>query len=1346
MLSFGVFLENNLSDKVSGNGVKLLGSAFADLGKYLGSINRTGLAVNHWNLYNAISHNKAAIDGMKAGVLPRVTVDKILGILSFYKDVIKNYDGIKQEIQGNIQEPAAPSAPQPLSKPTPEKPKDIAPPTSATPPTSSSQADIVVKGVENNGTKLAIRFTDRIKLNKAYEEIQKANLYAVLRKDPTRDLYLLDLSSVAKYQVNDRNRVLKMLQKHKINVSPLGKYVEIPYFRDASKLNFIDIPNSNSIQVEVPHNPNARKPKKKDLSKMDDTEDNFLQQLIQYTFPDFEHDLTREAYTIQGTYKQFDIFEKLLKKFNYNCKALEEILQQKIEKGEIEKMSSEGDIPEGFIASVDKRLPENQFDLYTAQKEDIAHLYGRDSAILGSETGSGKCLGKDSLIQTSCGLFKMEDIWNKFAKRTIDVSDVESWGYPDNDIYVHSIDENGKVVKGQVVGLYKEKVNTKLKKITTWNGKKISATQVHKFLTPDGWTSDLKVDDWVCSTPNQFNLNINNFNDTKLAEFLGWQIAEGCEDVGTGRVRITQFDFEAISYIQKLYKSLGFSSGNIKTHKRNSNERFLEINCVNYVRFLKSLGYEFGYKSKDKKIPQFIMEANNEVIKVFLKSFFDGESYVSNSRRHISVSSASKILIYQISLLLQRFNISCSFHEKMKCATNGTKIKRAYYELNILGSSMRKFIDEIGFNYEYKRQSFNSFTTKNNYNKEGKPVCIAFKEFFKKYKLTTRLVGIEDRAYIIGKKFANNDTIIKFIEKFESLKSGNIAIWYKSKKCGKRTKTLQVLDSIEIKDIDIVIDRLYSLLNNDLQYEKVTKIEYIDYDDYVYDICVDKYHNYVAENLICHNTAVLVGAAELKMREIYNGRPTLIITIKDVVKQWVETIQKVCGPEEAKNISTDMLNPKKWTVLYYEKFSTGSKLIDGIHSMMAANFGILIIDELHKVKHADSKRSETIGIVANGIPTKWGASATVSSNYPRDVHNQLKMMGHYLGKIPRKKFIEEFEGYKDDADPDAGIRKAEILNKWLNLSGLYVRRTKSELNEKLPPISVREETTAIDQQAFRNNVAAKLDSWSPKAKDLPISQLLAAREVVAGLKTDATTEKALRIVLNGESSPNPAASKVVVFTNFISSGDALISKISNKLARINPNYKILTFTTGTPKKDQQKVKEIFTNDPNYKCLVMSMKKGGTGIDFPNAASSMVVNDFDWTPESAEQSEGRIYRINTTHPVHIFYTLSEGMDMELYEKVRRKRELAAIIQRWRQEFQKDKSNPEALSHIVDAQKEMKDIDHQMVGVVVKNLPQAGNAAKEELGMPVSKPDEQAEMQESFKRYINRWQEVYEEMFG
>ena len=466
-------------------------------------------------------------------------------------------------------------------------------------------------------------------------------------------------------------------------------------------------------------------------------------------------------------------------------------------------------------------------------------------------------------------------------------------------------------------------------------------------------------------------------------------------------------------------------------------------------------------------------------------------------------------------------------------------------------------------------------------------------------------------------------------------------------------------------------------------------------------------------------SAQLITAAALRMQS--SGKPTLIITLKATQKQFAEEIVRVMGEKERGQISLDPTSPRKWTVIRYSDFSGGKdernrKVQEHVESLKRAGFGVAILDELHKVKHGKSQRSQNIASVVDSIPTRWGASATVSSNKPMDVKNQLLMMGHPLGRVKEKKFKKDFagmvpDGYKgrfkkSDKDEDE-IRAAERLNKWLNLSGVYVRREKGEIRE-MPDLSVGSDKTNIDRNKFQSLYSAKVQSY--KDPSLPVSQLIAARESIAQLKTDETARKVIDIVAAGRGKP-PAASKVVVFTNFIESGRQLVDKISKVLEGIDPSYSVITYLSDTSKKEREKVKKRFTDDPNIKVLVMSMKMGGTGIDFPNAAQHMVINDFDWTPESAEQSEGRIYRINTDHPVRIQYVVGHGLDAELFEKVQKKREIAAIIQKYRREYHDSEAAPEALKKIVDAQKEMKKLDDDMTKIVSANLPGAEGAMKE-----------------------------------
>jgi superfamily II DNA or RNA helicase len=490
-------------------------------------------------------------------------------------------------------------------------------------------------------------------------------------------------------------------------------------------------------------------------------------------------------------------------------------------------------------------------------------------------------------------------------------------------------------------------------------------------------------------------------------------------------------------------------------------------------------------------------------------------------------------------------------------------------------------------------------------------------------------------------------------------------------------------------------------------------------------------------------TVQLIAAAALKMQE--TNKPTLIVTLKATQSQWVREIIEVMGEQETSEISTDPLNPKKWTVLYYENFSQGKQVPYYILKLKETDFGIAIFDELHKVKHTSAKRSKNIAYVIDpdekgqgGIPTRWGASATVSANKPFDVKNQLKVIGHPLGDVKKGKFKKDFAGMVSggwggayiEGDIDSQIAAAENLNKWLNLTGVYVRRGKDEVKD-MPNLEVKSDEVSVDSSLFHKRWSERLKTY--KNPDLPVSQLIAARDILATLKTDETTQRAAEIVEKNQdnSANNYAASKIVVFTNFIESAEVLKSKLSTMLKSINPNYYLLTYLKDTKKKERESVKSTFTEDPNAKILLMSMKMGGTGIDFPNAAQHMVINDFDWTPESAEQSEGRIYRINTTHPVYITYVVANGLDAELYEKVQYKRKIATKIQLWRKELQElgdSAKAAEKLQDIVDAQKEMVRINDEITKIAQEMIPKD------------KKKDE------SFKAYISGTESLKEEIFG
>jgi len=452
-------------------------------------------------------------------------------------------------------------------------------------------------------------------------------------------------------------------------------------------------------------------------------------------------------------------------------------------------------------------------------------------------------------------------------------------------------------------------------------------------------------------------------------------------------------------------------------------------------------------------------------------------------------------------------------------------------------------------------------------------------------------------------------------------------------------------------------------------------------------------------------TVTTTGAAELRMRDLGPDSKTLIITLKSLVGQWVGEIVNLLGEEERSKISTMPLKPNKWTIVYYDNFSSGSLMDMIMDKLKTSNFSIVVFDELHKLKHEETSRCRNILDTTKDIPYKWGASATVSSNKPLDVRFQLQVVGHQLGRMDIDKFKQDFTGMiRSGRGWKAGpleetIRAAERLNKWLNLTGVYIRRSKNDLRD-MPPISTDVYKTNIDETEFISSLRQKLKGYSNP--NLKISELIASREVLATLKAPNTVKKAIKIIKEGLNDPanNYAASKVVIFTCFVRPGREMEKSLKEELERIDPKFSVITYLGGDDSKQIEAIKNKFIENPNIKVLILSMKKGSTGLSFPNAAKTMIINDFDWTPESAEQSEGRIYRINTNQSVQILYTLVDGLDTDLYEAVMRKRKIAEIVQKFRKELQQTEFDDEVLRQIVTYQKQADKIDKEIRDMINK----------------------------------------------
>nr|QBK88502.1 MAG: DEAD/SNF2-like helicase [Mimivirus LCMiAC01] len=357
----------------------------------------------------------------------------------------------------------------------------------------------------------------------------------------------------------------------------------------------------------------------------------------------------------------------------------------------------------------------------------------------------------------------------------------------------------------------------------------------------------------------------------------------------------------------------------------------------------------------------------------------------------IELASASQIIIHQIYYLLKIFGIGSRIKEKMKCATNGTKIKRKYYLLYIYGYDLRLYKQKIGFGFKYKADKLDIVCKRKvNTNVDLIPCKKILYDLWKETKLPYRRLA--HHSYIHTNKLPSKTALKKIINNInEIIHSTDLQKQYK-------------LSSYQISKLIICHHTLCKELRKDICYTKIKEIKEIKHVGYVYDIEVDTYHNYVANGIISHNTCAAIMIAETfksiiqkydtKIYVLVSGplikenwkKQLLKCTSETYLKQqddtiYVDTVQKSRADKNAiklalqyykiisyrgfyRKVLGDRVTNKIKTKddkfkIVYRKTKEGEferdVAIDRIYNL---NNSLIIVDEAHNLTGSDSKLNE----------------------------------------------------------------------------------------------------------------------------------------------------------------------------------------------------------------------------------------------------------------------------------------------------------------------------------------------------------------------------------------------------
>lgn len=503
---------------------------------------------------------------------------------------------------------------------------------------------------------------------------------------------------------------------------------------------------------------------------------------------------------------------------------------------------------------------------------DYGYPIGRVINGIGSYS-TGKCI-KNSYVLTENGMIKIDNLLKKE-------------GLYEYNIKVASFKNEIK----DTSFIYKEKVNKTIK-IKTKFGFEIEGTEEHPIMIFDSTNHIFKMrklknineDDWVVIqkgmnffpkneytfTSSELNYYSNSVHANlweapekmtkELARLIGYFVADG--NFVNNSICISNTKKYILNDIQFITKTLNLPYGG---------NRY--ISGIEFKTFLHNLfNNPEHFRAKHKFVPDCILQSTKEHQAEFIKALMDCDSSYDN-KTDFEYSTASKKLASQIQLMFLNFGIfSSKKFKKVK-----TYPDNVYYRITIFSMEYKKYKSEIG-SLKYK---FNYSPTKT--------MGVIPNYLIKIWKHVDKIRKenkVSKNGVMVGK--------------------GRFPQYSPSR--GVKTKNASYTNIQNFINLysDYTDVSEYSEIMN-YHFSKVTKIETIHKETFVYDFTIPDNHLFWSNGMISHNTLLLCEAINSvwydyhlkqgKKVKIYYDEPEDAFDL-DLAKQFKMPLENIVGLRE----------------------------------------------------------------------------------------------------------------------------------------------------------------------------------------------------------------------------------------------------------------------------------------------------------------------------------------------------------------------------------------------------------------------------------------------------------------
>ncbi len=427
------------------------------------------------------------------------------------------------------------------------------------------------------------------------------------------------------------------------------------------------------------------------------------------------------------------------------------------------------------------------------------------------------------------------------------------------------------------------------------------------------WDNSIEVDYRRSRAPNAVRLKLPDEWTRWLARLVGYVVAEGYVNKrgdGYGYLSLTNEDREVLDDVEDALERLGL---NYAENEPREGKSAREIRCAagELVSFLENLEPALCKPSAEQRVPDALLRAGPDIKTAFLQAYVEGEGHVSEKEREITVASMSRELLEGVRSLL----LSLGIPSQLQPRNNGS------FRLRISGDAFGAYVERIGFRTARKTETAEGYHhTDGNTNRDVVPgldeelvrirSALGLSQFdcgiprstYQHYERGDRNPSRESLSKVVAAFEARLDWLRETRERvaddrWEAIETARDELGISQKALADGMAVTQgavsyyeqndvVPDGGHVADASaVVLDRideglaveedvraLRALAGSDVRWDAIESVEPVEPDDeWVYDLEVDGTHNYLTNNVVSHNSALLQYIRNIAPRSVYTS-------------------------------------------------------------------------------------------------------------------------------------------------------------------------------------------------------------------------------------------------------------------------------------------------------------------------------------------------------------------------------------------------------------------------------------------------------------------------------------------